>query len=246
MELEEYSQLYKVERTYWWHVGLRRLLRTFIDNTVRAGDTVRILDAGCGTGGVISTLETDQAFGFDISREALRFCKMRKIKNIAHASINAIPFRSGSFDIVIVFDILCQSGVDTREALRELGRVLRRGGLLLINEPAYNFLKSEHDVVVHTVHRFNRSELMRNIADVGLAVEKITYRNTLLFPLIAPIRLIKKVVLKYNAEPQSDMVPLPQWINTLFTQILLWENRLIVSHNLPFGLSVFCIAKKIA
>ena len=129
--------------------------------------------------------------------------------------------------------------------LEEFYRVLDRHGILLLNLPAYNFLQGRHDKAVHIKHRYIRKELKKKIEKADFKIEKITYRNTMLFPLIVVIRFLEKIFLKNQKTIKSDLRPLPKFINKFLTYLLFFENRLIISSlNLQFGLSLFCVARK--
>jgi hypothetical protein len=72
-----------------------------------------------------------------------------------------------------------------------------------------------------------------------------TYRNTFLFPIAAAVRLMKRRSAPGQDSLRSDLKPLPNPINKTLTWILSAENSLIKTGLLmPFGLSVFCVARK--
>jgi len=247
MEKDEYEIMFNMEDNYWWYVGLRKLVLSFIIKFSRKykNEDLRILDAGCGTGKVLEDCKIYQAYGLEISEEAIKFCKRRSLNNVIRASICDIPFANQSFNIVISLDVLYHSDIKNDiKVLEELCRVVDKRGMLLLNLPAYDFLQSEHDRAIHTRHRYTRKELKKKVEGAGFKIEKITYRNVILFPLILIIRLGERVLSKKRKEAKSDLRPLPDLINKFLTGILFLENRLISVLNYPFGLSLFCIAKK--
>jgi len=75
-------------------------------------------------------------------------------------------------------------------------------------------------------------------------VDKISYRNTVLFPLAFLKRVFEGRSIKGTNKAESDLALPPGFINKLFTKILFFENRLLRIINFPFGLSIFCIARK--
>jgi len=234
-----------MEDNYWWYVGLRELVLYFIDKFTLKKIWPMILDAGCGTGGLLRRWTAYKAYGLDISEEAIKFCKLRKLNNIIKASICNIPFKNNSFDLLISLDVLYHIGVKSDiKALEEFYRLLDKGGALLLNLPAYDFLQSGHDKVIHTRHRYTLKELKQKVKKVGFTIEKISYRNTILFPSAFALRLIERILSNKKREAKSDLRSLPRVINEFLTQILLLENRLISVLNFPFGLSIFCIARK--
>lgn len=245
METKEYQTLYDSENSHWWYLGLKDLVLSFVAKYAEKKKETRILDAGCGTGGILKDLEGYKAWGLDISQEAIRFCRLRKLNNVINASISNIPFEDNSFDLIISLDVLYHLGVeDDREALKELTRVLSKGGTLLLNLPAYDSLRGRHDRAVHTRHRYTIDELKEKVKTAGLVVEKITYRNTVLFPLAFLKRILQGRSVKSTDKVESDVILPLDFINKLFTKILFFENRLLRTINFPFGLSIFCVARK--
>ncbi len=246
MEKNEYEMMYHLEDTYWWNFALRSLVFSSMDSFILKKKRFRILDAGCGTGGLLVKCRPHYSYGLDYSKEALKFCKTRKLSNIIRASVCDIPFSDDSFDLIISLDVLYHQGVkNDKKALEEFNRVLVKGGILITNLPAYNYLFSEHDKVIHTRHRYSRGEIKKKIIDADFKLEKITYRNTLLFPFFLMIRLIKRIFVSHGSTTKSDLRPLPTALNKLLIQILLFENKFITAGlNFPFGLSIFSIARK--
>ncbi|HKY05090.1 MAG TPA: class I SAM-dependent methyltransferase, partial [Blastocatellia bacterium] len=180
------------------------------------------------------------AIGIDASLHAARFWRLRRIGSVALASAPALPFGSEAFDLVTCFDVIYQfADEDARRALSEMHRVLRPGGLLLIREPAYEWLRGSHDVAVATRRRFTRARLARLLAAEGFVSRRATYANTLLFPFAAGHRLISR--LKGGA---SDVKPVPGLMNRMMLAALKIEARLLDHFNFPFGLSVVMLAEK--
>lgn len=246
MEKELYEITYNMEDNYWWFVGLRELILSFKEKSSHKRTGLRILDAGCGTGGLLDRLRSNRAYGIDISEEAIKFCKSRKINNVIRASVSSIPFSRDFFDLIISLDVLYHSWVKNDIAvLKEFYRVLDRDGILLLNLPAYDFLRSQHDKAIHTRHRYTHKELKRKVKKAFFKIEKITYRNSLLFPLMVIIRFLEKIFSKNKKIARLNLRPLPSLINKFLIYLLFLENWLILSGlNFPFGLSLFCVARK--
>lgn len=246
MELKEYKVMYDIEENYWWYVGLRNLVFSFINKINSKNEKLNILDAGCGTGKILENFNAYKAYGIDFSEEALRFCNFRNLNNTLRASICDLPFKNNSFDIVTSFDVLCCIDVDyDMKILEELYRIMNKNGVLFLNLPAYNFLQSTHDKAVHIKHRYLLNEVKRKIERAGFIVEKITYRNCFLFPLAFIVRIFKKIFMLKKLGVKSDLISLPGPLNKLLASILFFENKLIISGvNFPFGLSLYCVVRK--
>jgi len=242
MEKNEYAVMFGMEEDYWWYMGLRDLVSHCIHRFVNPYSHLRILDAGCGTGKLLETYRHYDAYGLEFSEEAFRFLKIRKLKNVIRASICNIPIKKQKFNLIVSLDVLYHKMVENDEdALAEIHRMLETGGLFILNLPAFEFLRSGHDRAIHTRRRYRKEELRKKLDKAGFHVQLITYRNTFLFPAAIIARLISKK--RHNIK--SDLFHLPRWINRLFHGMLILESGLILNGmTLPFGLSVFCIARK--
>jgi SAM-dependent methyltransferase len=255
LEPAEYEYMFHLEDAYWWYVGMRhiseKLLRRDLLNgsssRVRDGSEapLRVLDAGSGTGGSLKLLERfGEVTAFDFEPRAAAMYKTRQEGRICVASIDAIPFAENSFDLVTAFDVVCQLPSPADEtALRELYRVLKPGGGLLVRVPAFQFLYGPHDKVLHTKHRYAAAEMRSKLVGAGLMPLRTTYANTLLFPVALGRRMLSKLM-PSAAPTDSDVRPLPAPVNALFKAILSTEAPLISRWGLPFGLSLVALARK--
>lgn len=242
MKADEYEIMYQVEDGHWWYRGLRRMIALHWPAPPPAG-RLRVLDAGCGTGAALAALAAHaQPVGIDASEIAIGFCRRRGLAQTAVASALQLPFPDASFDVVLSCDVLCHKAVtDRAAAVREMARALRPGGLLLMNLPAYQGLLSSHDLAVHNDRRFTRAEALALLRAQGLTPVHATYWNTLLFPLIAPLRLWRR----FRPRPSSDLdAPPSPRLAAILSFLLALERAAIRLAPLPFGLSVFIAARK--
>jgi ubiquinone/menaquinone biosynthesis C-methylase UbiE len=155
------------------------------------------------------------------------------------ADVQALPFAAARFNIITSFDVLYHDGVASDwDALRELARVLRPNGWLLLRLPAYNWLRSAHDRAVQTRHRYTCREVLAKLRAAGLRPIRVTYANALLFPVAAIWRMSQR------HETASDVRPLPAWLNRLLALCLRAERAWLRRWPLPFGLSVLALAQK--
>jgi SAM-dependent methyltransferase len=162
---------------------------------------------------------------------------------LVQSSLTDLPFDDEAFDLVTSFDVICcidEGGL----AFTELSRVLKPGGRLIVNLPAYGPLRSEHDLAVHIKKRYTRADVGEEVERVGLTVERIAHANTLLFPVEAAVRIAKKLPAKSASEARSDLRSLPAALNRSLAQVLFLERWLLSRIDLPFGLSVVCVARK--
>lgn len=229
-----------VEARHWWYGGMRAISAALLGEVYAPGAGLRILDAGCGTGGNVRFLRRyGSVAGIDLAAEAFEFSPPALAGTLARASVLALPFASGSFDLLTSFDVLYHRAVpDEPGALREAARVLRPGGRLLIRLPAYQFLRSKHDREVHTRRRYTLGEARALLEAGGLLVERCSYVNSLLFPLPLAQRLIERV-LPAAEQPASDLAlpaaPLNELLRWPLAAEAAWLAR---GRGFPFGLSI--------
>jgi ubiquinone/menaquinone biosynthesis C-methylase UbiE len=245
MEPQEYGLMFDVERAHWWYLGMEKITRAILNQWFPRGANARILDAGCGTGAAMSTYLADygNVTGIDFSPLALNFCRKRNLTSLGLASVSNIPFPPESFDLVTSFDVLYEQAVPSDfAALTEFFRVLRPGGFVLLRLPAYNWLRGQHDLTIHTARRYTAPQLKRLLIDSGFQTCRVGYANSFLFPLAAAKRLLER--LKPSASATSDLSLNVGMLNGLFKHILASEAFFISRTGLPFGLSVIALARK--
>jgi SAM-dependent methyltransferase len=157
------------------------------------------------------------------------------------ATVNELPIRSGAFDVVTSQDVLYFEGVDDDRALAELGRVLAAGGILLLNLPAFEWLRGAHDEFVKGRRRYSRAEVERLLRRAGLQPLFTSYWNAALFPAVALVRRLRRT---RAAASESDLRPLPKGLNGFLYALLVLESAWFRHAALPFGTSVIAVARK--
>jgi ubiquinone/menaquinone biosynthesis C-methylase UbiE len=242
MDLEQYDVMFQQEEHHWWYRGMRSITGALLDRWYRGPQPARILDAGCGTGGMVHWLSRHGAVtGLDIAEAALSRAQSRGLQSLARGSVDALPFQSESFDLVTSFDVLYHLSVkDDLQALHEIARVLTPGGMLLIRVPAHDWLRGRHDVSVHTRHRYSRGELRAKLQRTGFRIRHVTFANSLLFPL-APV---KRMLERTDQEGVSDLWRPPGPINDALATLLGSERWAAASLGIPVGLSLMAVAER--
>jgi len=238
MEPHEYALMDAVEGRMWWYRALHARLGDAL-----AGVHGRVLDAGCGTGGLLAALrQTHPALdlvGLEWSDEAARRAREKSGAVIVRGSVNALPFATASFDAVVTADVLCHAGVDPDAALAELHRVLRPGGRLVVNMPAYAWLLSAHDRNVHNARRWTAAVTRAALRRAGFADVRTRYWNGLLLPLM----VVQRKLLARGADAASDVAAFSPWLDATLHAITAVERRLPVP--LPAGGSVLATATRL-
>lgn len=245
----------RVEDDHWWYVGLRETLRrTMQARGARADGSLKILDAGCGTGANLRMLQAEfrPAYleGFDLSEEAVELAREKAPEARIHVDDLCRPTRveGQEFDWIVSLDVIYIPGAErARPGLQSLLTRLRPGGRLLLNLPAYNWLYSEHDAAIHTSERYTRSSVRILLEELGLEPEFLSYRLCALFPLVVATRIPGMWKARNAPEAaRSDLHRLPsRFVQRALGSVLSLESRgLAAGLRLPFGSSVFAIARK--
>lgn len=248
MYQSEYGKMYHTEDKLWWYVGLRHTLKYYLKKHAPAN--AGVLDAGCGTGKNLAFLAAlgYTVQGFDYSVDAVEYCHKRGLEQVLQGDITAINWPNESFDVVTCMDVTGSlTMADNIRAVTEMYRVLKPGGILIVNTAALELFRSQHDDVANIKLRFTRAQFKNLFERDNTTTLKLSYRVFFLSPLILLFKLIKRItrMFKTPGESASDQVIFPFGINWLLLQIQLLESRLFPKFNFPFGSSVFIVIRKI-
>lgn len=246
MRAPEYDTMRTVEDRHWWYAVLRSLVvGTLAGRLPQRG---RLLDAGCGTGGTLEFLrekvgDLDMA-GIDVSEKAVQHCCERGLTTVQRGSVEALPFADAAFDAVLSLDVLYHAGVNEAQALAEMHRVLRSGGLLVLNLPAFAGLRGTHDLAVGGARRYEAAQVRSLLEHSSLAVEKIQYWNAWLFLPLLVWRNLSRWGTNDAADRGSDLKLTPAWMSRLLAWLGRLDAELCHAWRIPFGSSVFAVARK--
>ena len=244
VERAEYERMHAVEDRMWWYRGLRSLTAQLLLRALaRAPAPGPVLDAGCGTGGMLLKLGPAvggrATFGIEYDAVAAAFAAAKAGRPVASGSVNEMPVRDGTLGAYLSLDVLCHGGVEPVQAVKEAYRCLHPGAIAIFNLPAYGWLLSAHDRRVHNVRRFSGSQARRLLVGNGFRILRSSYWNTLLFPLMLLHRMIER------DDAESDVRDFPRWLDALFSTALAVERRVIAAGiNLPFGGSLIVVAQR--
>jgi SAM-dependent methyltransferase len=241
----EYEAMHAQELRHWWFRGRRRVLVNLLRQALRSrADLPRILDYGCGTGGntpVYASL--GRVVGIEPDAAAIRLAHTRGQAQYCRSNGTDLPFRPAVFDAVLASDVL-EHIEDDHDAMSEIARVLRPGGVVIVTVPAHQWLFSRHDAALHHCRRYSKARLRRLVQGGGLRVRRLSYWNAILFPGICLHRLVEKS--RPARGPQSDTRASAPWlINEALAGLLAAEAGILRHAPLPWGLSLIAVGERI-
>jgi SAM-dependent methyltransferase len=224
-----------VEDAHWWYQVLHGLVADALRRHAQGGR--HLLDAGCGTGGMLARLDAWETHGCDLSAEAVEFCRERGLRQVLVSSVHEMPYADGFIDVVLSLDVLYHARVDPVRALVEMRRVLAPHGLLVVNVPAFECLRGTHDDAVEGARRYRLRSLVRLLAAQGFDIVEAHYWNAWLF---LPLWLRR---LTSSAEAGDLSLP-PAWLNQLLIRGGRIDAALCRRWRMPFGTSAFVVARR--
>ncbi len=241
---EEYLKMNEVEEHLWWYKILHFLVYSNIKNLDK---NIKILDAGCGTGGLLAYLYKKgftNLTGFDLSQHAIDFANKRLkdtgISLFQHNLIDPIS-QKDVFDLIISNDTFYYfSFEEQKQTLNHFHQKLNKNGLIILNLPALQAFSGIHDEAVGIRKRFTKEDLDLLIDEKLFKLKQITYWPLFLSPLIYLSRWIqrqKKKTGTYNVTSDVNLPPI------LINHILFFLTQFEVFFKLPipFGSSMFVV-----
>jgi dTDP-4-dehydrorhamnose reductase len=245
MERSFYKNYFEVEKEHWLMKVRRMIVKDALSRYIdRKPKTVKVLDFGCGSGIFVQELAEARyhSYGIDISEEAIKFGRLQGRKNLEVLDSHKVNYPDNTFDAIVTLDVL-EHLEDEEWALKEMERILKPDGVLVVMVPAYKFLWGVQDEVAHHYRRYTRSHLLKKIQTATtLHTVRATYFNTFLFPPIALVRLISRLLgLKKR---HSDFDLNNAFLNKIFFSVFNTERKLLKHTKLPFGVSILAVFKK--
>jgi SAM-dependent methyltransferase len=242
------------EDKHAWFAGRTRAILKYLDAEVgprQAESPKQILDLGIGAGNMAHHLaHYGTVWGIDNNFRPLHVATQRGLE-VTQSSGDQLPFADKTFDLVALLDTV-EHIADELGVFLECYRVLKPGGKLLITAPAFMWLWSYNDEINAHQRRYTVVDLRQKLEISGLRIRRISYNNFFLFPLIAAIRLLRPYQPDL-ASPhlttdsnvyQVEMEPIPEPVNAILHGIGWLEAELLHRLNLPFGISLLCIAER--
>ncbi len=243
---DEYERMFALEERLWWYRILHEQVLAAIQRQFADKQTLAILDAGCGTGGLLTFLSRagyTQLQGVDGSTDAVAFCQERGLSVSLVNLTKLADYQTGKqFDVVVCNDVFCYFDDPTLiHLLTELGRRLTPNGLLISNNNAFAVFRGQHDLAVGSIRRFRQTDFDTLAPKAGLQIQSSTYWSLALSPLILAIRQWQNWQLRLGwrkADASVSDVYFPgEWVNTILYRVVRTEQALLP--KAPFGSSLF-------
>jgi SAM-dependent methyltransferase len=237
---------YRAEQSHFWFRGFRQYMKPAIARATAGVATPRILDCGCGTGSNLEMLRPyGRAVGFDLTGIGPAFAREHG-HHVAQASIGQIPFTSSTFDLVTSFDVFqCLPDPVEKDAISEMARVLKPGGWLLLHVAALEILHGRHSVLSEEVRRYTSSSLRRLVEGGGFRIERLTYDQASLQPIMLPVRFWHRLSSGGDVPPGEGEITIPSApVNAALTALVSLEALALRAVNMPIGSSLMVLAQK--
>ena len=235
-----YDRMAAHDSTHWWYRARRDILADYLTRYGGLPQDARILEIGCGTGHNLPMLARFGAVeAIEIDPAARAIASERLGRPVGDAPLPELPgVERGAFDLVAVLDVV-EHIADDVAALAAMRTLLKPGGAILIAVPAHQWMWSAHDVVNHHHRRYSKNTLRAAIERAGLRAEKMSWFNSLLFPLAAAARVAGKI----TGREDSDDSPPAKPLNALFEAVFRLERRLIGRVPITPGVSIVTLAR---
>ena len=232
----------RAERDHFWFRGFRRFVGPLLTRAAAGRSALSILDCGCGTGYNLAMLRRyGDAAGIDITASGLQYAAKRGERRVAQASATHLPFRDQQFDLLTSFDVLYGLPDDAETlALQEMRRVLRPAGHIIVNVAALPALRGNHSILGGEVRRYTRARLRERLERHGFRVQRLTYTNASILPIVAGVRLLQRIR-GHRASQQEISVP-PAPINSALSAVLAIEAVAVRFVDMPLGSSLLALA----
>jgi SAM-dependent methyltransferase len=234
----------QAEATHFWYRGFRHYLRPVLAAVVAGRPHARILDVGCGTGYNLALLARHGApFGLDPSARGLALARAMG-RPLLRADAARLPFADASFDLVTSFDVMQCIPTD-REAVREMARVVKPGGVVVVSMAAFDILRGDHSEVWREYRRYTRASARELVEQGGLRVERVAFMFAALFPLMLVSRSVQRLTRRFRqVRDDSDITIPPAPVNGLLSSLLRAEAALARRVGMPVGSSLLVVARR--
>ena len=234
----------QAERTHFWFRGCRRFVAPVLHDLAGARRDLRLIDCGCGTGFNLNLLRPyGSVYGFDLSAGGVAHAR-RSGANVVRGDVTRIPFVSNQFDIATSFDVL-QSVEGDQAAVREMARVLRPGGAVVLTVAALEVLRGDHSIAWKEVRRYTPALARQLVCEAGRHPVRASFTFASVFPHSAGVRVAQRALRPFRGVRQEADIRVPVApVNALLTGLVSAEAALARHVPMPIGSSLLVVARK--
>ena len=239
MDRAAYDRMAEIDRDHWWFVARRKIIARLIESYRPKPGPLRILEVGAGTGSNLAMLGSFGAVdAIEPDDGARAFAEARSGLTLKGGYLPHVPLEDGRYDLIVLLDVLEHIPEDV-EALAYLKHKLAPGGRIIVTVPGSPWMWSAHDLAHHHQRRYTTPGLKRVFLDAGLRPRYVTHFNSLLFPLIAAVRLAGKLLGRGGDDDRMPPAPVNAALRTIFAA----ERHWVATLSLPFGVSMAMVAE---
>jgi SAM-dependent methyltransferase len=240
---ERLEKTRRAQATHFWFRGFRSFVTPVLTQLARGRTDLRIIDCGCGIGHNFDLLRRfGRPLGFELT--AAGAAAAGTLAPVARGDITRIPFPSGWFDAATSFDVMpCIE--DDVSAVREMARVVRSCGFVVVTVAALDMLYGDHSEVWGEFRRYTPATARRLLEGAGLRVERVEFMFASLFPLMLSVRTLQRVLRPLRSAPaQSDMAVPWGPVNAILGWLVSGEAALARRFRMPIGSSLLVVGRK--
>lgn len=243
MKKHLYQEHFELEGKHWWFISKKKIILSFIKDYLTFGKNSKILDIGCGPGLMLNDLtKLGQVSAMDFSHDAIEFCKTKNACDLRQGSLpNNVPFDKGVYDLVICLDVI-EHVDDDYASVKTLNELLAPNGKMVITVPALMSLWSKWDEINEHKRRYDLEQFRKVLLANNFEIEKISYYNSFLFPLVYLIRWVNRTFKKDNSKSDTEMPG--AIVNFLLTKIFSFERFVLKVMSFPVGVSLIAVVRK--
>jgi trans-aconitate methyltransferase len=254
-----FNVLIQMQRDHFWYRGRHKLLlnvlKKEVPNHFAKTCDLRAIDMGGGCGGWLEYLHDRQPSMFqqlalgDSSIRALTLAEpfVRNIAERYQVDLLDIVW-SEEWDVVFLLDVL-EHIPDHGEALRQIRKCMRPGGLLFVTTPALNFFWSYNDELAHHQRRYCKRDFQDMARNADLKLLRADYFMFFLSPALLLSRLLSRTSTSASLDQRREYlerthrIPV-QPVNRILTGIFSIEALMVNRVGFPWGTSILALLQR--